>query len=63
MFEQVKVEPLQFYHSNCQPQFQTAQQILLPHQSQQSLIDNENKNNVSVTKKISKKLKINREIP
>lgn len=50
MFEQVKLEPLQFYHSNCQPQFPAAQQpntnLLLPHQNQlnSTLIDGENKN-------------------
>ena len=53
MFEQVKLEPLQFYHSNCQPQFPTAPQsnssLLLQHPSQHSstLIESENKNNVN----------------
>lgn len=54
MFEQVKLEPLQFYHSNCQPQFPSAQQsnssLLLQHPNQHStaLIESENKNNVKI---------------
>jgi len=54
MFEQVKLEPLQFYHSsNCQPQFPTAPQsnpsLLLQHPNQHNttLIDSEIKNNVN----------------
>lgn len=52
MFEQVKLEPLQFYHSaNCQSQFPTQPNpsILLQHPNQHNatLIESEIKNNVN----------------